>query len=78
MELFKAAQNRSNKPNLFQDYANKVQRNLNEVKKDNDFIYHERVPDAKTLEPIGKAAVAKLLSMPETFNTGFKGLLRGT
>lgn len=75
MELFKAAQNRSNKPNLFQDYANKAQRNLNEVKKDNDFIYHERVPDAKILEPIGKAAVAKLLAMPGTFSTGFKGLL---
>ncbi|XP_033229996.1 programmed cell death 6-interacting protein isoform X2 [Belonocnema kinseyi] len=74
MELFKAAQNRSNKPNLFQDYANKAQRNLNDVKKDNDFIYHERVPDAKSLETIGKAAVAKLLAMPETFSVGFKDL----
>lgn len=74
VELFKAAQNRSNKSNLFQDYANKAQRNLNDVKKDNDFIYHERVPDVKSLEAIGKAPVAKLLPLPETFSSGFKDL----
>ncbi|KAI4487732.1 hypothetical protein M0802_011878 [Mischocyttarus mexicanus] len=65
VELFKAAQQRSNKPNLFQEYANRAQRNLTEVKKDNDFIYHERIPDIKTLEPVGKAHVAKLIQMPE-------------
>lgn len=74
MELFKAAQQRSNKPNLFQDYANKAQRNLTEVKKDNDFIYHERIPDIKNVEAIGKAAVAKILPLPETFSSNFKGL----
>lgn len=75
MELFKAAQQRSNKSHLFQDYANKAQRNLTEVKKDNDFIYHERIPDIKSLEPVGKANVAKLLSMPEVLSSNFKGLL---
>lgn len=74
MELFKAAQQRSNKPNLFQDYTNKAQRNLTEVKKDNDFIYHERIPDIKNLEVIGKAVVAKILPLPETFSSNFKGL----
>ncbi|EFN81685.1 Programmed cell death 6-interacting protein [Harpegnathos saltator] len=74
MELFKAAQQRSNKPNLFQDCANKTQRNLTEVKKDNDFIYHERIPDIKNLESIGKATVAKLLPLPETFSSNFKDL----
>ncbi|XP_066603729.1 programmed cell death 6-interacting protein isoform X2 [Prorops nasuta] len=74
VELFKSAQQRSNKPTLFQDYANRAQRNLTEVKKDNDFIYHERIPDVKSLEPIGKANVAKLLSMPEVFSTNFKDL----
>lgn len=73
VELFKAAQQRSNKPNLFQDYANKAQRNLTEVKKDNDFIYHERIPDIKNVEAIGKATVAKLLPLPETFSSDFKG-----
>ncbi|KMQ85728.1 programmed cell death 6-interacting protein [Lasius niger] len=74
VELFKAAQQRSNKPSLFQDYANKAQRNLTEVKKDNDFIYHERIPDIKNVEAIGKASVAKLLSLPETFSSDFKDL----
>jgi len=73
VELFKAAQQRSNKPNLFQDYANKAQRNLTEVKKDNDFIYHERIPDIKNLEVIGKASIAKLIPLPETFSSDFKG-----
>ncbi|XP_029047406.2 programmed cell death 6-interacting protein [Osmia bicornis bicornis] len=74
VELFKAAQQRSNKPSLFQDYANRAQRNFTEVKKDNDFIYHERVPDVKALEPIGKASVAKLLPLPEIFSSNFKDL----
>ncbi|XP_014470359.1 PREDICTED: programmed cell death 6-interacting protein [Dinoponera quadriceps] len=74
VELFQAAQQRSNKPNLFQDYANKAQRNLTEVKKDNDFIYHERIPDIKSLEAIGRASVAKLLPLPETFSSNFKDL----
>lgn len=74
VELFKAAQQRSNKPNLFQEYANRAQRHLTEVKKDNDFIYHERIPDIKSLEPVGKATVAKLLPLPETFSLNFKDL----
>ncbi|XP_034187244.1 programmed cell death 6-interacting protein-like protein AliX [Osmia lignaria lignaria] len=74
VELFKAAQQRSNKPSLFQDYANRAQRNYTEVKKDNDFIYHERVPDVKALEHIGKASVAKLLPLPEVFSSNFKDL----
>jgi programmed cell death 6-interacting protein len=73
VELFKAAQQRSNKSNLFQDYANKAQRNLTEVKRDNDFIYHERIPDVKNLEAIGKAGIAKLIPLPETFSSDFKG-----
>ncbi|XP_008545524.1 programmed cell death 6-interacting protein [Microplitis demolitor] len=74
VDLFKAAQQRSNKPALFQEYANKAQRRLTEVKKDNDFIYHERIPDIKSLEPIGKANVAKLLTMSQPLNPNFKDL----
>lgn len=74
VELFKAAQQRSNKSHLFQDYANRAQRNLTEVKKDNNFIYHERIPDIKCLEPVGKASVAKLIPIPEVFSSNFKDL----
>ncbi|KAK0171286.1 hypothetical protein PV328_009034 [Microctonus aethiopoides] len=74
VDLFKAAQQRSNKPALFEDYASKAQRLLAEVKKDNDFIYHERIPDIKSVPAIGKANVAKLLSMSHPMSTGFKDL----
>ncbi|KDR23230.1 programmed cell death 6-interacting protein [Zootermopsis nevadensis] len=74
LELFKAAQQRSGKPSFFQDYANKSQRNLTEAKKDNDFIYHERIPDVKSLPPVGKALLAKTLPVPERLSQNFKDL----
>ncbi|XP_034935914.1 programmed cell death 6-interacting protein [Chelonus insularis] len=74
VDLFKAAQQRSNKSTLFQDYANKAQRRLTEVKKDNDFIYHERIPDIKSVPPIGKANVAKLLTMTQPMSSNFRDL----
>jgi hypothetical protein len=73
LELFKAAQQRSGKPSYFQDYANKAQRNLTEAKKDNDFIYHERIPDVKMLPSVGKAMLAKSLPVPEKLSQNFKG-----
>jgi programmed cell death 6-interacting protein len=73
LELFKAAQQRSGKPSYFQDYANKAQRNLTEAKKDNDFIYHERIPDVKNLPSVGKAMLAKTLPVPERLSQNFKG-----
>lgn len=41
------------------DLADKINRALVAAKKDNDFIYHDKVPDLKELEPIGKAAIVK-------------------
>ncbi|XP_050298360.1 programmed cell death 6-interacting protein [Anthonomus grandis grandis] len=73
IEKFKAAQSRSGK-NLFSDLLNKAERNLAEVEKDNDFIYHERVPDYKSLEPIGRAPLAKLLPVAEKMSQNFKDL----
>ena len=73
LELLKSAQQKSGKPAYFQDYVNKAQRNLNEAKKDNDFIYHERIPDVKNLTPVGKALLAKTLPVPERLSQHFKG-----
>ncbi|CAH1131348.1 unnamed protein product [Ceutorhynchus assimilis] len=73
IEKFKAAQSRSGK-SLFSDLLNKAERNLAEVEKDNDFIYHERVPDYKSLELIGKAPLAKILPVQERMSQGFKDL----
>ncbi|XP_062986162.1 programmed cell death 6-interacting protein isoform X3 [Elgaria multicarinata webbii] len=41
------------------DLADKISRALTAAKKDNDFIYHDRIPDLKDLEPIGKASLVK-------------------
>lgn len=69
IDLFKSAQLRSGKPNLFEEYAGKAQRNLIESKKDNDFIYNEPVPDLKNLTPIGKAILAKPTPLTATIST---------
>jgi programmed cell death 6-interacting protein len=59
VELFKAAQSRSGKSGLFEEYANRAQRNLVESKKDNDFIYNAMIPDVNSLDGPGKAQLAK-------------------
>ncbi|XP_072323395.1 programmed cell death 6-interacting protein isoform X2 [Scyliorhinus torazame] len=41
------------------DLSDKIARALTAAKKDNDFIYHDRVPDVKDLEPVGKATLVK-------------------
>lgn len=73
-DLLKTAQSRSGKPNLLSDYAAKIQKNLAESKRDNDFIYHAHIPDVKTLPAIPKAAVAKPTPMPERLSPGSKDL----
>ncbi|KAG4068119.1 hypothetical protein HA402_001544 [Bradysia odoriphaga] len=74
VELFKSAQSRSGKPNLFEDYAGRAQRNLVESKKDNDFIYNEAIPDIKNLAAPGKALLAKPTALQGTFNPNPKDL----
>lgn len=74
VELFKAAQSRSGKPNLFEEYASRAQRNLTEAKKDNDFIYNEIIPDVKTLDSPGKAQLAKALPLTSPLGTSTKDL----
>lgn len=51
----------------------RAQKALAEAQKDNDFIYHERVPDVKMLDPVGKAPLAKTPPIPERLATTFKG-----
>lgn len=74
VELFKAAQSRSGKPHLFEEYAARAQRNLTESKKDNDFIYNEIIPDIKSLESPGKALLAKALPLTLPLGSNTKDL----
>ena len=45
-----------------------------DAKKDNDFIYHERIPEERALASIAKAAVAKPTALPEKFGNMDKTL----
>lgn len=74
VELFKAAQSRSGKPALFEEFASRASRHLAESKKDNDFIYNEIIPDVKTLENPGKAQLAKALPFTTPLSPNSKDL----
>jgi len=71
IDQLKQAQTRSGIQNLFADYSNKATRALTEAKKDNDFIYHERVPDSMApIEKVASARLAKPTVVPTKFHTG--------
>ncbi|XP_031617798.1 programmed cell death 6-interacting protein [Contarinia nasturtii] len=74
VELFKAAQSRSGKPSLYEEFASRAQRHLTESKKDNDFIYNEIIPDVKTLEGPGKAQLAKASAFTTPLSPNSKDL----
>ena len=77
IDIFKQAQQRSGNPNFFVDYVNKATRILTQAKKDNDFIYHERVLEVSSLTPIDKVASARLakqLPVSDRLSTHFKDL----
>ncbi|BES95190.1 unnamed protein product [Nesidiocoris tenuis] len=73
-ELIKCAQQRSSRTTLFADYLTKIEKALAEAIKDNDFIYHDRVPDPKSLAPIQRAPLVKALPLPQFFSQHFKDL----
>jgi len=75
-ELFSACVARSGRPAMgnCSDWSKRVERALTDAKKDNDFIYHERIPDVKSLATIGRAAVVKPAALPEKFMPGEKEL----
>ena len=49
------------------DWVTRANRALTDAKKDNDFIYHERIPDQKNLTAIGRASVVKPTALPDKF-----------
>lgn len=55
------------------DLTDKINRALTAAKKDNDFIYHDRVPEVKDLEPIGKAALVKATAITPPLSQKFTG-----
>ena len=74
-ELMAAAATRGGASFSFRNEQDKIQRELESAQKDNDFIYHDKVPDVKTLPGLSKAAVAKPLPIPDKFSSNFQGKL---
>ncbi|XP_043921545.1 programmed cell death 6-interacting protein [Protopterus annectens] len=58
-ELVKTVASRYDEYVNVKELSDKISRALTAAKKDNDFIYHDRIPDLKDLEPIGKASMVK-------------------
>ena len=61
-----AAETRGGYTFIFEDYFKRIYRALEEAEKDNNFIYHAKIPEQSALPAVGKAVVAK--STP--FNAG--------
>ncbi|ESO86831.1 hypothetical protein LOTGIDRAFT_207048 [Lottia gigantea] len=73
-ELLNASQTRGGMTFSFQNDVSRVKRALDAAKKDNDFIYHEKIPEVKNLPQIGKAVIAKPLFPPAPFSKNFTDL----
>jgi len=69
MDLFSAAATRSGASNLAgsAEWHKRTERALTDAQKDNDFIYHERVPDVKALTALGRACVVKTTEVADKF-----------
>ncbi|XP_019630118.1 PREDICTED: programmed cell death 6-interacting protein-like isoform X3 [Branchiostoma belcheri] len=68
LELAKTGGSRAGSTMDLKDFTGKIQRAHDAADKDNNFIYHDRVPELNTLPAIGRAAVAKALPLSKPMN----------
>ncbi|XP_056597899.1 programmed cell death 6-interacting protein isoform X2 [Triplophysa dalaica] len=73
-ELVKTAASRYDEYVNVKDLSDKINRALTAAKKDNDFIYHDRVPEVKDLEHIGKASLVKATAVQTPLSQKFTDL----
>jgi len=73
-DLMSAAESHSGSGFLFSDIQKRLLRALQDAEKDNDFIYHAKIPEISSLTAISKAAVAKSIPMSSPMSSQFKGL----
>ncbi|XP_072227210.1 programmed cell death 6-interacting protein isoform X2 [Leuresthes tenuis] len=73
-ELVKTVASRYDEYVSVKDLTDKINRALTAAKKDNDFIYHDRVPEVKDLEQIGKAALVKATAITPPLSQKFSDL----
>uniref|UniRef100_A0A3P8X8Y2 Programmed cell death 6-interacting protein n=1 Tax=Esox lucius TaxID=8010 RepID=A0A3P8X8Y2_ESOLU len=73
-ELVKTVASRYDEYVSVKELSDKINRALTAAKKDNDFIYHDRVPEVKDLEHIGKAALVKATAITPPLSAKFTDL----
>jgi len=73
-ELIKVAEQRSSKELNLKPYTSRIQNAYDKAKKDNEFVYHERVPDYKTLPAIEAASLAKITPLKYPTSEDFRDL----
>ncbi|XP_030003133.1 programmed cell death 6-interacting protein isoform X3 [Sphaeramia orbicularis] len=73
-ELVKTVASRYDEYVSVKDLSDKINRALTAAKKDNDFIYHDRVPEVKDLDHIGKAALVKATAITPPLSQKFTDL----
>ncbi|XP_036411339.1 programmed cell death 6-interacting protein isoform X2 [Megalops cyprinoides] len=73
-ELVKTVASRYDEYVNVKDLSDKISRALTAAKKDNDFIYHDRVPEVKDLDHIGKAALVKATAVQVPMSQKFTDL----
>lgn len=72
-ELVKTVASRYDEYVNVKDLSERVNRALTAAKKDNDFIYHDRVPELKDVEHIGKATLVKATAIQNPLSQKFSG-----
>lgn len=74
LELIKTAESRGGREINMKPYVNRIQASYDKAKKDNEFVYHERVPDYKTLPTIEPASLAKVIPVKYPVSEDFRDL----
>jgi len=58
---------------IYQSYQKTVAEAYQKAEKDNNFVYHAKVPNVSTLKPVEKAAIAKPTPIANPMSQNFKG-----
>ncbi|CAF0778295.1 unnamed protein product [Brachionus calyciflorus] len=73
-ELIKTADQRGGKEINLKSHINIIHSSYEKAKKENEYVYHERVPDYASLRPIERAGLAKIIPMKFPISDEFRDL----
>ena len=74
LEILKVAEQRGGKELNIKVQLTAVNNALEKAKKENDYVYHERVPDFKTLSTIERATLSKVTTIKFPISEDFRDL----